>query len=37
MLEKVHDSLRLRDLPPAEHLVDKGYTDARVLVHSLRQ
>jgi transposase len=34
MLEQVHDSLTVRDLLPAEHLVDKGYTDAHVLVHS---
>src|SRR5215470_6765975 len=37
MLEKVHDSLKVRDFLPAEHLVDKGYTDAHVLVHSHRQ
>jgi transposase len=37
MLEKVHDSLKVRDFLPAEHLVDKGYTDAHVLVHSQRQ
>jgi len=37
MLEKVHDSLKPRDLLPAEHLVDKGYTDAHVLVDSQRQ
>jgi Transposase DDE domain/Transposase domain (DUF772) len=37
MLEKVHDSLKPRDLLPAEHLVDKGYTDAHVLVNSQRQ
>jgi transposase len=37
MLGKVHDSLKLRDFLPAEHLVDKGYTDAHVLVHSQRQ
>ena len=37
MLEKVHDSLKLHDLLPAEHLVDKGYTDAGVLVHTPRQ
>jgi len=37
MLDKVHDSLKLRELLPAEHLVDKGYTDARALVHAPRQ
>jgi transposase len=37
LLEKVHDSLKPRDLLPAEHLVDKGYTDAHVLVDSQRQ
>ena len=37
MLEKVHDSLKRRGLLPTEHLVDKGYTDADVLVHSQRQ
>jgi transposase len=37
MLEKVHGSLKVRDFLPAEHLVDKGYTDAHVLVHSQRQ
>jgi transposase len=37
MLEQVHDSLKVRDLLPAEHLVDKGYTDAHVLVDSQRQ
>ena len=37
MLEQVHDSLKVRDLLPAQHLVDKGYTDAHVLVHSKRQ
>ena len=37
MLKQVHDSLKVRDLLPAEHLVDKGYTDAHVLVDSQRQ
>jgi transposase len=36
MLEVVHESLRERDLLPGEHLVDKGYTDAHVLVASER-
>jgi transposase len=34
MLAVIHKSLESRDLPPAEHLVDKGYTDSRVLVDS---
>jgi hypothetical protein len=34
MLEQVHQSLQDRDLLPAEHLVDKGYTDADMLVES---
>ncbi len=34
MVEVVHRSLRRRGLLPSEHLVDKGYTDAKVLVHS---
>ena len=34
MIEVVHRSLRSRGLLPAEHLVDKGYTDAKVLVRS---
>lgn len=37
MIEMVHRSLRRRDLLPAEHLVDKGYTDAKVLVASQRE
>jgi transposase len=37
MLEVVHQSLQKRDLLPGEHLVDKGYTDAHVLVESQRQ
>jgi hypothetical protein len=28
MIEVVHRSLKKRDLLPAEHLVDKGYTDS---------
>jgi transposase len=32
MLAVVHASLAKRDLLPGEHLVDKGYTDSRVLV-----
>ena len=32
----VHKSLETRDLLPAEHLVDKGYTDAGVLIDSQR-
>jgi len=34
MLAQVHESLQKRDLLPAEHLVDKGYTDSEVLVES---
>ena len=34
MLAQVHESLQKRDLLPAEHLVDKGYTDSQVLVES---
>ncbi len=34
MLAVVHASLAKRDLLPDEHLVDKGYTDSRVLVDS---
>jgi transposase len=34
MLEQVHESLQKRDLLPAEHWVDKGYTDAKTLVDS---
>jgi transposase len=37
MIEVVHTSLKKRGLLPAEHLVDKGYTDARVLVDSQRE
>ena len=36
MLAVIHKSLESRDLLPAEHLVDKGYTDSRVLVDSQR-
>ena len=34
MVAVIHKSLESRDLLPAEHLVDKGYTDSRVLVDS---
>ena len=34
MVEVVHGSLGRRGLLPSEHLVDKGYTDAKVLVRS---
>jgi transposase len=37
MLDVVHASLAPRALLPAEHLVDKGYTDADVLVVSQRE
>jgi transposase len=36
MIKEVHESLERRDLLPGEHLVDKGYTDAHVLVESQR-
>jgi transposase len=36
MLANVHASLEPRGLLPAEHLVDKGYTDSQVLVESQR-
>ena len=36
MVEGVHRSLKRRNLLPSEHLVDKGYTDAKVLVGSRR-
>jgi hypothetical protein len=36
MLTVVHASLARGDRLPAEHLVDKGYTDSRVLVESQR-
>jgi transposase len=37
MIEEVHESEKGRDLLPGEHLVDKGYTDAQVLVASLHE
>ena len=37
MAEVVHRSLKCRNLLPSEHLVDKGYTDARVLVASRQE
>jgi transposase len=37
MVEVVHRSLHGRNLLPAMHLVDKGYTDAKVLVNSNRK
>jgi transposase len=36
ILAVVHASLAKRDLLPGEHLVDKGYTDSRMLVDSPR-
>ena len=36
MLATVHACLEPRGLLPAEHLVDKGYTDSQVLVDSQR-
>lgn len=36
MLATVHASLEPRGLLPAEHLIDKGYTDSQVLVDSQR-
>ena len=36
MVKCVHKSLEQRALLQAEHLVDKGYTDSRVLVESQR-
>jgi len=36
MIENVHASLAPRDLLPAEHLVDKGYTASQTLVESQR-
>jgi transposase len=36
MVAVVHGSLAQQDLLPAEHLVDKGYTDSHVLVDSRR-
>jgi transposase len=35
MIEVVHESEKGRDLLPGEHLVDKGYTDSKVLVAGL--
>jgi transposase len=37
MIAVVHQSLKERDLLPVEHLVDKGYTNSRVLVDSPRE
>ena len=37
MVAVVHASLAARDRLPSEHLVDKGYTDAHVLVDSQRE
>jgi transposase len=37
MAAVVHQSLRGRTLLPREHLVDKGYTDAQMLVDSERE
>jgi transposase len=37
MAAVVHQSLRGRTLLPREHLVDKGYTDAQMLVDSARE
>jgi transposase len=37
MIEVVHESEKKRDLLPGEHLVDKGYTDSKVLVASLSE
>ena len=37
MVEVVHRSLACRDLLPPEHLVHKGYTDAKVLIESRRE
>lgn len=36
MLPVVHQGLKERELLPAEHLVDKGYTNSHVLVESRR-
>lgn len=36
MVAVIHASLAQQDLLPAEHLVDKGYTDSHVLVDSRR-
>jgi transposase len=37
MAKVVHESLAKHDLLPAEHLVDKGYTDSHMLVESKQQ
>jgi transposase len=37
MVAVVHQSLEQHALLPSEHLVDKGYTDSRVLVDSKQQ
>lgn len=37
MLDRVHTRLRERDLLPAEHLVDSGYTDADLLLRTPRE
>jgi len=37
ILSIVHESLKMRDLLPSQHLVDKGYTDSHVLVDSKRE
>src|SRR5262249_58156859 len=37
MIEEVHKSLEPHDRRPGEHLVDKGYTDAKVLVDRQRE
>lgn len=37
MAEVVHQSLAQRDLLPAEHLLDKGYTDSHMLVESRQE
>jgi transposase len=36
MLDPIHESLKKNGLLPAEHVVDKGYTDSRTLVESKR-
>jgi transposase len=37
MLTTIHEELAAKDLLPQEHLVDKGYTDAEVLVTSQQE
>ncbi len=37
LLDRVHAALAQRDLLPAEHLVDKGYTDAELLMRTPRE